>query len=179
MVPPVLPCWLVEARQQEGQAQAQKAKENWHPDRHGARQQTRDIKLIECVCNYAALRFLPYPETGEFVNLGVAVHCSTRFFFATRMETEKERRVADFFEGLDIDAFRGARDDFAAELRRVEGMAASRNSVEFSRQIFLELVRPRESLFRFGEIRTALTHDPSVLTGRLFDRYVNQVVTDA
>jgi hypothetical protein len=26
-------------------------------------------------CNYAVLRFLPYPETGEFVNIGVAIGC--------------------------------------------------------------------------------------------------------
>jgi hypothetical protein len=26
-------------------------------------------------CNYAILRFLPYPETGEFVNVGILVTC--------------------------------------------------------------------------------------------------------
>jgi len=29
----------------------------------------------QSACNYAMLRFLPYPETGEFVNVGVVVNC--------------------------------------------------------------------------------------------------------
>ena len=48
-------------------------------------------------CNYAVLRFLPYPETGEFVNLGVVVHCALRGLFEMKIESRKAARVTDFF----------------------------------------------------------------------------------
>ena len=37
---------------------------------------------------------------------------------------------------------------------------------------FQELVRPRESVFRFGEIRTISSADPERVADELFGRYV-------
>jgi hypothetical protein len=35
-------------------------------------------------------------------------------------------------------------------------------------------VRPREAVFRFGEIRTILTTDPEGVVNELFERYVER-----
>ena len=128
----------------------------------------------EYACNYAVLRFLPYPETGEFVNLGVAVHCPATGFFTTAFEARKAQRVTGFFPELDRDAFKGARQAIAAELTRVGKTIAKEQNTELGRRIFRELVRTREAVFRFGEIRTILTDAPATLADRLFGQYVNR-----
>lgn len=125
-------------------------------------------------CNYAVLRFQPYPETGEFVNLGVAVNCCGLGFLDIRMEQRKHRRVTDFFPELDKARFRAAREAVEAEFMRVKQMAVGKQDTGMIRHVFRELVRTRESIFRFGEIRTVLTHDPVVLTEKLFDQYVQR-----
>lgn len=130
-----------------------------------------DTKLA---CNYAVLRFLPYPETGEFVNLGVAVHCPAKGFFDTAFEGRKTQRVTDFFPELDKEMFKGARQAITAELARVKMTIRAEKDTELGRRVFRELVRPREAVFRFGEIRTILTDDVVTLAKRLFEQYVNR-----
>lgn len=125
-------------------------------------------------CNYAVLRFLPYPETGEFVNLGVAVHCPATGFFTTVLEERNARRVMDFFPELDRVAFEGASRAMAAELTRVGATIAKEQDTELGRRIFRELVRTREAVFRFGEICTILTDAPETLSDRLIAQYVNR-----
>lgn len=125
-------------------------------------------------CNYAVLRFLPYPETGEFVNLGVVVHCPARGHFSLRLETRKQARVTDFFPELDRESFRAARRSIAAEMERVKMMIRRSNNAEQGRLLFRELVRPREAVFRFGETRTILTDELGALAPRLFAQYVNR-----
>jgi hypothetical protein len=130
-------------------------------------------------CNYAVLRFLPYPETGEFVNLGVVVHCAPAGLLAHRIETVKQKRVTDFFPEIDEAQFRYGRAAIAAEIRRMERLhsapeLAPRVERERGRELFLELVRPREAVFRFGEIRTILTTDPRGVVHELFERYVER-----
>ncbi|WP_153010653.1 DUF3037 domain-containing protein, partial [Pseudomonas sp. ADP] len=41
-------------------------------------------------CNYSILRFLPYPETGEFVNIGVVLLASNGEFHY-KVETKRQR----------------------------------------------------------------------------------------
>lgn len=31
--------------------------------------------MKKLICNYSVIRFLPYPETGEFVNVGILACC--------------------------------------------------------------------------------------------------------
>lgn len=125
-------------------------------------------------CNYAVLRFLPYPETGKFVNLGVAVHCPARGFFSMELETRKHARVTDFFPEVDREGFRAARLAIAAEMERIKMMIRRSDDAEQGRLLFRELVRPRETVFRFGETRTILTDDLAMLAPRLFAQYVNR-----
>jgi hypothetical protein len=124
------------------------------------------------VFNYAVLQFQPYPETGEFVNLGVAVHSPEHGLLEIQMENRKLRRVTDFFPELDKKQFQAAREAMAAEFDRVKELAANAKNVDVGRHLFRELIRQRESIFRFGEVRTILTETPEQLTSQLFERYV-------
>ena len=40
-------------------------------------------------CNFAVLRFRPYRETGEFVNIGVVLACPAARFFDFHVETQR------------------------------------------------------------------------------------------
>jgi hypothetical protein len=128
-------------------------------------------------CNYAVVRFLPYRETGEFVNVGVVLFCRDAGFFDVALETQRRRRVTDFFPELDRDLFSQGRQTFNQELRRVKQMlcADDRKLADDARlTIFRELVRPRESVFRFSEVGTVLAEDPAKKLAELFDRFVNR-----
>lgn len=131
------------------------------------------MKLIaKHVCNYAVLRFQPYPETGEFVNLGVAVQCPETGLLEVLVEAKKQRRVTDFFPELNKAQFRATREAVEAEFERVKHLAAQEKDRELVRRVFQEMVRPREAVFRFGEVKTILTNDPEELPRELFERYV-------
>lgn len=129
------------------------------------------------VCNYALLRFLPYPETGEFVNVGVVAHSSAAGVLVSRIASSAEKRIAGFFPELDLRQFHWGRDLMIAEINRMQELHAERlrsapPGDDRGRSLFLELVRPRESMFRFGEIRTLLTPEPQRVADQLFQRYV-------
>jgi hypothetical protein len=57
-------------------------------------------------CNYSVVRFRPYPETGEFVNIGVVVNSPQTGFFDFRIERRKFRRIANFFPELRAEVYR-------------------------------------------------------------------------
>jgi hypothetical protein len=128
-------------------------------------------------CNYAVVRFLPYRETGEFVNVGVVLLCHHAEYFDVMMETQRRRRVTDFFPELDRELFTAGRQNFNQELRRIKQMLGADNHKLADRarlDVFRELVRPRESVFRFSEIGTVLADDPAKKLVELFDRFVNR-----
>lgn len=120
-------------------------------------------------CNYAMLRFLPYPETGEFVNVGVLVSCTQPCLLDFLMETEMPARVKALFPQLDENAFRDAAQAMQREMERLKGMVRDGKSCQLA---FRETVRPRESVLRFGEVKTILTPEPAALTDGLFRKYV-------
>jgi hypothetical protein len=45
-------------------------------------------------CHYAVLRFRPYAETGEFVNVGLAVVAPEAGEFAFKCDVRRRRRVS-------------------------------------------------------------------------------------
>jgi hypothetical protein len=130
--------------------------------------------IAKHVCNYAVLRFLPYPETGEFVNLGVVVHCADTGFLGVELERRKLSRVTSFFPELEKDAFKTAQDAIWTELERVRAQMQNLGENDLKRRVFRELVRPRESIFRFSDTKTALTDDSRALLDTLFGQYVRR-----
>lgn len=125
-------------------------------------------------CNYAVLRFLPYPEMEEFVNMGIVLHCPERGFFDVRIEDRRTKRVTNFFPELHSKIFREARRGIVKEIERVKELVAHEKNVDLGRRIFRDLVRHREAVFRFGETRTILANDPNTIAKDLFEQYVNR-----
>lgn len=133
-------------------------------------------------CNYAVLRFRPYRETGEFVNLGVVLFAHAVPFFDFKLEMRRHRRVTDFFPELDVTRFCLARAAFRKELVRVKQLLlAPQDALDDQERlgVFRELVRPRESVFRFAETGTVLAANPAEKLDELFQRYVHRQFAQA
>ncbi len=126
------------------------------------------------VCNYAMLRFIPYPQTGEVVNVGVVVSCIQPCFLHFLVEKSMPARVKALFPEFDVVVFAAAVEAMDKEVKRITGRIRGPKDCQFS---FNELVRPRENTLRYGEVRTALTNDPQNLSEELFGRYVRMEST--
>jgi hypothetical protein len=130
-------------------------------------------------CDYAILRFLPYPETEEFVNVGVVLLQAKTGFFGFDI-AKRWKRVTAFFAELDADIYHAGLGFVRQELQEFQQYfgdgvpAAGRLALEFPAMAaaFANLVRPRESLFRYSGIRTVMAENPAKKLEDLFDQYV-------
>lgn len=120
-------------------------------------------------CNYALLRFLPYPESGEFVNVGVIMNCLQPCLFRFQFRKDLSDRVRALFPEQDEREYKESVEMLIQEVDRVKRGIHDPKTCKFA---FNELVRPRENTFRFGEVRTVLTTAPETLDDELFRRYV-------
>jgi len=124
------------------------------------------------VCNYALLRFLPYPETGEFVNVGVVVNCLQPCFLHFVSEKRIPDRAKALFPKQIERKYEAAQAAMQEELDRVAAMVAKARDAKGCQIAFNEVVRARESVLRFGEPRTITSTDAQNLSEELFRRYV-------
>lgn len=123
----------------------------------------------QAVCNYALLRFIPYPQTGEVVNVGVVVNCLQPCLLELLAEEKMPARVKALFPGYDPVAFAAVVEAMEKDVKRISGRISGPQNCRIA---FNELVRPRENTFRFGEVRTILSDHPQNLADELFRRYV-------
>lgn len=125
---------------------------------------------MKTLAYYSILRFMPYVETEEFVNVGVVLCCPKTGFLGFRL-AHRRARVANFFESLDksiyVRALKTARD----ELIRVRARLAGLPTDAFE-SVFSDLTEARESLLRFREPRAVLTADPEQELAEKFAYYV-------
>lgn len=127
------------------------------------------MNIPKHVCNYAILRYLPYREREEFVNVGVLVTCSNPCIWHFYAETKMPERIKRFFPNQDVGRYEAAFESFYAEMERKKGMAYTPKTIQIA---FKETVRIRESVLRLGEPRTIMTDSPKELVDKLFARYV-------
>jgi hypothetical protein len=132
-------------------------------------------------CQYALLRFRPFVETGEFANVGIALIAPEARFFGFRI-LKRYGRITQFFHQLDRQIYLDGRqlfkeemDRFALELRRLalDGRKTQPDIV-LARNLFTEVVRPREAMLQFADQRVVLAEDPKAKLLQLFDHYVER-----
>jgi len=127
------------------------------------------------VCQYAIIRFLPFIETGEFANVGIAMIAAKGSYFGFKLQPARRTRVTAFFEKLDTKVFRAAMNDIDLELTRVNHLLNHNgNNTNFARTLFNEVVRQREVMVRFSETRTVLSKDPAQTLNELYEYYVER-----
>ncbi len=114
--------------------------------------------MNELVCNFAVVHFLPYRETGEFVNVGVVLHAPETGFFGHRLKVgRKNRRVRAFFPDFDMAVYAAAVRSLDGELNRRRALFERLTTTAGDRLLtdgmtaFRSLLRQRESLLHFAE----------------------------
>ena len=125
-------------------------------------------------CRYAIVRFLPYPETGEFANVGVVLCCPATGFLGYRIQDRRYARITAFFEHLQGRTYLRATAIMKQELDRVAALLAAQSQPTPAtvRHMFEALVHPREAMIRFSESRALLAEDPATAVDKLFAQYV-------
>lgn len=124
------------------------------------------------VCNYSVLRFLPYPETGEFVNIGIVLLANNGEFHYK--VAHRRQRVTRFFPTLDYKVYLRGRNEVEQEFARLVGFFAKhRDQMNVLTAAFRHLINPRETMMRFSAPGTTTTDCIGEELEALFDHYVN------
>lgn len=133
------------------------------------------------VCQYALLRFRPFVETGEFANVGIVMMAPEARFFGFRL-LKRYGRITQFFHQLDRKVYLEGRELFKEELDRFTGELRrlaldgrkTQPDIPLARNLFTELVRPREAMLQFAEQRVVLADNPKEKLVQLFDHYIER-----
>jgi len=130
--------------------------------------------------HYSVLRFAPYPETDEFVNVGVVLSCAAiGYLDYKRADLRRRGRVGKFFPELDANIYSAAMfawEDSIKPFCRVptDGQLFHDADQQRQREVFKTLVRPRESILFYSEPRVILSHDPVATLDEVFGAYVER-----
>lgn len=134
----------------------------------------------QLACHYSVVRFAPYPETDEFVNVGVVLACpATGYFDFKRADLRRRGRVGRFFPELDANIYSAAMHAWVDSLkghRNVPTDAQTLNECDRQRQreVFKAIVHPRESILFYSEPRVILSKDPAATLDEVFGAYVER-----
>ncbi|MGI9274583.1 MAG: DUF3037 domain-containing protein [Endozoicomonas sp.] len=126
--------------------------------------------MTKYACRYAIVQFMPYPETGEFANVGVIAVVPGQNHFAFQLELTRYGRLTKFFKHLDHRVFTQSIKHLHEELLYLE--EAVSNGQMTALQAFELIVRPLEAILRFNKERIKMTHKPLVIANELFSRFV-------
>jgi hypothetical protein len=129
--------------------------------------------MKDLVCNYTLVRFLPYRETGEFVNIGIILYAPEFNHFDFKLANKANRRVRGFFPEMDDGVYRAAMERLQRELERQQVEYIAINSVEQGLKVFGNMLRRRETLLHFAEPGMRVG-EPRLLLEELFAEYVER-----
>jgi len=138
--------------------------------------------MKKIACQYVIVRFAPFVETGEFANVGIVMISPEHRYFGFELELKRYARITHFFEDVDARLYKKTLYNLREELERIGNLLKAhgfdrrlkQNDADFARRLFTEVVRPRETIVRFGNVRTVLADDPAKKLRELFAFYVER-----
>lgn len=129
---------------------------------------------MKTLYQYAIVRFLPHVETGEFANVGIVLCAPELGLFDFRLAPSRFARVTDFFEDLEGKLYKATLQTIEQELLRLQTYVTRLTPKELAQQM-QEVVRPRETLVRYSELRSLyLDQKPAAVLEQLFERLVHR-----
>lgn len=135
----------------------------------------------QAACHYAVIRFTPYPETREFVNVGIVLVCAKTGYFDFRL-TEQLQRIRAFFPELSASLIR-------LSLVRFRELLADHRASEQPQDVFQwseiplgsqpmrvldNLLQLQESLLTCQDPGIILSHNRAETLSELFHHYVER-----
>lgn len=122
---------------------------------------------------YAIIRFRPFPETGEFANVGILMFDPTSAMFQYKIVPRRFRRVTQFFNALEPNVFGSSVLLLQQELDRLKALLESREHQRFLMSGLLR--RDRESVWTFSDLRTVrIDGEPEDTLDKLYELYVGR-----
>ena len=119
--------------------------------------------------DYAVFRVVPCAERGEFLNVGVVMHCPALTFLGVRVHLDEERLRA-LWPDQDLTVIRQHVEAFsricAAEPKAGPIARLSR------RERFHWMVAPRSTVIQVSPVHTGMCEDPAGTLEELFRRLV-------
>lgn len=129
---------------------------------------------MKTLYQYAIVRFLPFAETGEFANVGIVLCAPDAGVFAFQLINTPSERVQQFFPQLDKSLLPNTIELLTNELTRIQQLAEQQTSPQLF-ATFQELIRPREQLIRYSNLRSVLSAaKPDELLAQLITQLVHQ-----
>lgn len=138
--------------------------------------------MMSTPCLYAIVRFCPFVETEEFANVGIVMLVPGQNLLSFKLMTRRHARITNFFEQLDVAVFRTAMNNLSEEFGRAGTMLATNalrptsqhDNLTLSKHLFAELIRPRETVVKFSNVRAVLAPHPKEKLDELFSYYVER-----
>lgn len=128
---------------------------------------------MKTLYQYTIVRFLPFAETGEFANIGIVLCAPDAGVFAFQLIAAPSARVQQFFPQLDNALLPNTVALLTNELTRIQQLAEQQNSIQLF-ATFEELIRPREQLIRYSNLRSVLSAaKPAELLAQLISQLVH------
>lgn len=117
---------------------------------------------------YAILRAVPRVERGEFINIGVVLHCQAEDYLAAAVSIDEQRLLA-LDPRVDLTGVRAAADAVVRACSTVTGSARENTGLATR---FGMLTAPRSSMVQPSPVHGGLTADPAATLTHLVTRYV-------
>lgn len=121
---------------------------------------------------YVIVRFRPFPETGEFANVGIVLLERNIGLVAFKLTPKRFKRVAQFFSDLPNHLFAKAISNLEDDFDKLIYLTHQEGS---SAEPLQHLLRTRESILQFSEPRAIrATGENAALVTDLYDRYIKR-----
>ena len=123
---------------------------------------------------YAVLRVVPRVERGEFVNVGVVLHCRTLRYLDCRMGLDEARRGVLLALAPDVD-LESIEDHIEVIERIVRGdLAGGPIAALPAPERFRWVVSPSSTVIQPSDVHSGLTDDPPATLEQIFASQVGQ-----
>jgi hypothetical protein len=123
--------------------------------------------------NFAVLRVVPHPYTGEFVPVGIVLHARTEEFLELRTLTDLDslrERVGD----VDVELL--ARYLDSARAICAGDPACGPVALTPPSERFHWITAPRSDVVQCSAVHEGITHSPALALSELFERYVERTL---
>jgi hypothetical protein len=122
---------------------------------------------------YALIKFMPFPETGEFANIGIIAINPKTAEFTYKLEVTKTKRTMEFFQLNDRKLYKDSVARLRTELEAIKEQVKARRLDAIA--AFNLLVHPYQNLIQFSKARSGLASytNLQVMTDKLFGEYVD------
>jgi hypothetical protein len=128
------------------------------------------------LCRYSIVRFKPYPETGEFVNVGVIAVFPQAGILDFKLEITHTQRITNFFQSIDYNFYRDSARLFYKALddirEKLNYTPLIRREPEAMDEYFDLLTKEYDEIFCFSKPRVKFTTEVLKETENLYACFV-------